>query len=197
MLIIDCVQGTLPYMSVNLLKPSSPDPVIHRLSHDLESLCMILIHIVRFSYGPIGTINGTPNEQTNRISQWHHESDIETLEDNKKMDLKAIAENPERYINGYWAPIVPYIQKLLYLVYPSIATNNMDSTALMHQEFKNVLISARDYCCKIPDFSYNYAAFNVSGSIGRKRPREDPAIQSVNRNTRRHFLSFSESQLEE
>ncbi|KJA22489.1 hypothetical protein HYPSUDRAFT_122095, partial [Hypholoma sublateritium FD-334 SS-4] len=106
--------GTLPYMAVSLLNHKMRQaPLIHRLAHDLESLCMVLIHIVRFSCGPIGTNKGKINRKTYRVSQWHHESDMQALEDYKKMDLKEIAENPELYVNGYWAPIASFIGKLL------------------------------------------------------------------------------------
>lgn len=188
-------------MSVKLLNPEAHEkPIIHRLSHDLESLCMVLIHIVRFSYGPIGTTHGAENSATFRVSQWHQESNVEALEDQKKMDLKAIVEKPERYINGYWAPIIPYIQQLLYLVYPGIITNNMDSTSLTHKAFKDVLIAARDHCSTTPDVSYNYAAYNLSGTSGQKRPRpEDPDdIQAEYPNTRPrplHVIPFTESVL--
>lgn len=178
-LTITHVQGTLPYMAVDLLNPKNLGHVVHRLSHDLESLCMVLIHIVCFSYGPIGTRHAPPMASSHRISQWHHEDELEVLEDNKKLDLKAFAETPELFVNGYWAPIIPFMQQLVNLVYPGITTNNMDSSALTYEAFRAVLVAAYNHCAAVAqetDFVYNYAAFHTSyGSTGlkRRRPAED------------------------
>lgn len=161
-------------MAVNLLNPEIEGAgVVHRLSHDLESLCMVLIHIVRFSYGPIGTIKVALNPPTRRVSQWHHEDDLEVLEDNKKLDLKALVEKPGRFINGYWAPIIPHMQELIKLVYPGIVTNDMDSSALKYEDFRAVLVAACDHCSAVAntDVIYNYAAFNTAfGTTGQKCP---------------------------
>ena len=190
-------------MAVNLLNPKLLEtPVIHRLAHDLESLCMVLIHIVRFLRGPIGTNKGQVNQKTYRVSQWHHESDMHALEDYKKLDLKEIAEHPELYVNSYWEPIAPFISKLIYLVYPGIATNDMYSTSLKHQEFKNLLIAARNHCSTLGEVPYNYCAFNCYGDTGLKRTRPDDSaeMQSEQRNTRRRssrLIQFSESNMDE
>lgn len=190
-------------MSVNLLNPKLLEtPVIHRLAHDLESLCLVLIHIVRFSRGPIGINKGQVNQKTYRVSQWHHESDMQALEDYKKLDLKEIAEHPEVYVNSYWAPIAPFISQLIYLVYPGITTNDMDSTSLKHQEFKDVLIAARNYCSTLKEVPYNYCAFNCHGDTGRKhaRPEDTAEIQLEHRSNRRRssrLVQFTESNMDE
>ena len=157
-------------MAMDLLNPKKRQvPVIHRLAHDLELLCMVLIHIVQFLRGPISTNKGEVNQKTYCVSQWHHESDMQALEDYKKLDLKEIAENLQLYVNGHWAPIAPFISKLLYLVYPGIATNNMDSTSLKHQEFRDVLVAALKHCYTLKEVPYNYCAFNLHGDTGLKR----------------------------
>lgn len=163
---------------------------------------MVLVHIVRFSRGPIGTNKGQINRKTYRVSQWHHESDMQALEDYKKLDLKEIAENPELYVNSYWAPIAPFISQLLYLVYPGITTNDMDSSLLKHQEFKDVLIAARNHCSMLKEVPYNYCAFNCHGETGlkRSRPEDSSEMQSEQRNTRRRssrLIQFTESNLDE
>ncbi len=190
-------------MAVSLLNPKFLDtPVIHHLAHDLESLCMVLIHIVRFSHGPIGTNKGQVNQKTYQVFQWHHKSDIQALEDYKKLDLKEIAENPELYFNSYWAPIVQFISQLIHFVFPGIATNNMDSTSLKHQDFRNVLVAARNHCASLNEIPYNYCTFNCYRETGLKhgRPEDSVEVQSDHPNTRRcssRIIQFTESNIDE
>ncbi|KJA19870.1 hypothetical protein HYPSUDRAFT_143273 [Hypholoma sublateritium FD-334 SS-4] len=91
--------GTLPYMAVALMKPR--DPIAHRMDHDLESVCYVLLHIVRFSLGPVGTrIGGT--RKSHRVAWWHHQRDIKVIKDNKVLDMQKIIKHLERYLSEYW-----------------------------------------------------------------------------------------------
>lgn len=159
----------MPYMAIDLMKPS--EPVEHRLSHDLESLCMVLIHIVRFTCGPAGTSVGAI-KTSHRVSQWHHEENVTFLKDAKKLDLKEIFDNPGDYISDYWAPITPYISSLLNTVYPGLETLDMNSRELDSGAFKSILINARNHCATLSEPAANYAAFNPPAvPSARKRSR--------------------------
>lgn len=158
----------MPYMAVDLMQPSKA--VEHRLSHDLESLCLVLIHIIRFTSGPTGISVGNTIPEPHRVAQWHHEANIAILQDAKKMDLKMISDKPEAFITDYWAPIAPYITKLLNVIYPGLASLDMDSSAVTGEAFKSVLIEARDHCAKLSEMIPNYAAI-TENSLPQKRPR--------------------------
>ncbi|KAF9473244.1 hypothetical protein BDN70DRAFT_789678, partial [Pholiota conissans] len=102
--------GTMPYMAVDLMNPAKP--VAHRLIHDIESICYILLHLVRFTTGPAGTGDGKI-ANSHRVAVWHHEHNTEIIKDLKNGDIVAIIEEPNQYITNYWAPITSHVIKLL------------------------------------------------------------------------------------
>lgn len=146
-------------MAVKLMHPSGP-PVEHRLSHDLESLCMVLLHIVRFMSGPVSASVTKPLFESNRVLQWHAEVNINILRDLKRVDLQEMAKRPEVYITKYWAPIAPYITKLLKTIYPRVVELKLDSSTLTKEAFKSVLVKACDHCVKLSKIIPNYAAIS-------------------------------------
>ena len=86
------MQGTVPYMAVMLMKPRMP--IAHRLDHDLESVCYVLLHLMRFSTGPVGArLGGTRKSRS--VALWHHEESIKSIKDSKVVDLNKIAKHPE------------------------------------------------------------------------------------------------------
>ncbi len=108
-------------MAVTLMKPKKA--IAHRLDHDLESVCYVLLHIVRFSNGPVGTNVGT-TRSSHRVARWHYEKDVQVLKDFKVLDLKKIIKHPERYLSDYWHPIAPYVSKMLQLFPAKLDSEN-------------------------------------------------------------------------
>lgn len=162
-------------MSVDLLYPTlRTGPIIHQLSHDIESLCMILIHIVCFTFGPVGAHLCKPSSlREQRISQWHHEDNLSVLRDLKSMDLKYLCQYPEDFVSEYWAPIAPFLSRLLRVVYPGIKEVEMDSRKFVFEDFRSTLIDALNHLSMIPEAPHKYAAltrYKPSATI-QKRPR--------------------------
>lgn len=164
-------------MAVSLMKPRVP--IAHRLDHDLESVCYVLLHLMRFSSGPVGTrLGGT--RKSRRVSWWHHERSLTVMRDTKVIDLKKIIKHPHRYFSDYWRPVAPYIGQILKL-FPTKATSATEADMnTIYMKFRELLVSARDHCIgTISETPFNYAAFGpgpepaqpTPGSLKRSRPQ--------------------------
>ncbi len=160
-------------MAVALMKPR--DPIAHRMDHDLESVCYVLLHIVRFSLGPVGTrLGGT--RKSHRVAWWHHTRDIKVIKDNKGLDRKKIIKHPERYLSDYWRPVAPYVKKILKL-FPAkkehVSDAKIDS---IYTKFRQHLVDALNHCRTLNETPFPYAAFGPDEPMpadSRKRTRPD------------------------
>ena len=56
-------------MAIDLMRPATP--IAHRLDHDLESVCFVLLHLVRFTNGPASISDGQI-KPSYRVAVWHH-----------------------------------------------------------------------------------------------------------------------------
>lgn len=173
----------MPYMSIDLMNPLQP--VEHRLEHDLESVCLVLLHIARFTCGPAGNPIGEV-KKSYCISQWHHEHVIELMKRDKKVDVFEIRKNPAAFISDYWTPIAPFITKLLDVVYPGSDRFEMTPGRATCKTFREVLVAARNHCKGEPENAPNYAAFLPS----RKRSRTKSLVQD--RGERKHRRPLTE-----
>ena len=160
-------------MAVALMKPR--DPIAHRMDHDLESVCYVLLHIVRFSLGPVGTrIGGT--RKSHRVAWWHHQRDIKVIKDNKVLDMQKIIKHPERYLSEYWRPVAPYIVKILKL-FPAKKEHVSDAKInSIYTKFRQNLVDAISHCQILNETPFPYAAFGPdepTPTESRKRSRPD------------------------
>ena len=149
-------------------------PIVHQLSHDLESLCMILIHIMCFTFGPAGTPSSAKAKRVDnhRIAQWHHEHSLPVLQDLKSVDLHFLYKFPEDYVSEYWAPLAPFLQRLLLVVYPGIQMFELDSRQLVFEDFRSTLVDALKHTSTIPEVPHRYAALSQRRSLAtQKRTR--------------------------
>ncbi|KJA14393.1 hypothetical protein HYPSUDRAFT_208743 [Hypholoma sublateritium FD-334 SS-4] len=171
--------GTIPYMSVDLLYPPPRGGAIaHQLSHDIESLCMILIHIMYFTSGPVGAEVSKPStSREQHVSQWHHEDNFSVLRDLKSVDLKYLAQYPKDFVNEYWVPAAPFLSKLLRIVYPGIKEVDMDSRNLLFQRFRSILIDALQHISTIHEVPHKYAALTQYKPAGA--PQKCPQIETL------------------
>lgn len=159
----------MPYMALSLLT-SIDKPITHRLSHDLESLFPVLLHIVGFWAEP-GVVNNVETTSY-RVSRWHTEPNPKILLENKTNDLCSIFEDPGTFVTGYWRPIVPYLKQLFKVVYPNIENVNIsDTTSLSASAFIAVLSAALDSCNKLNETESGYA--KVPHVALKKRPPPD------------------------
>lgn len=178
-------------MAVNLMKPR--EAIAQRLDHDLESVCYVLLHIVRFTTGPVGTKIGT-SRKSHRVAWWHHERDVKVIKDNKVMDMAKIIKHPERYISEYWRPAVPFIKEMLKL-FPTKGTPSDASMNDCYQKFRNILVRARDFCNGIDEQAFNYAAFNsTEPTESRKRARPHSLEYDLPRSKRQISLAGGQTQ---
>lgn len=151
---------------------------------------MILIHIVCFTRGPVGSpLCEFTKSRAHRISQWHHENDLAVVQDLKAVDLNFLAAFPEDYVNNYWAPFSPFLTKLLHIVYPSMNVTNMDSRMLNFEEFRSTLVEALNHLSKIPEVPHKYAAFGPYKPSGgnQKRTRTESVVPHPNTRQRTRF----------
>ena len=174
-------------MSVQLLHPTPRmGPIVHQLSHDLESLCMILIHIMCFTFGPVGTPTSKGQHVENhRVAQWHHEHSLAVLQDLKSVDLHFLYKHPEDYVSEYWAPIAPFLSKLLLVVYPGIQTFDLDSRKLVFEDFRSTLVDALKYTNTIREEPRKYAALSQRRpTAAQKRTRVENLVSYPNTRAR-------------
>ena len=117
----------VPYMSVELSRYLAGDPDYtdfnHRIDHDVESLLLVFLHIVRFTCGPKGNLDEDifVDDKELNLTQWHHESKIEQVAHHKSVDILRLRSTRTllRLLPAYWKPIAPHIIKLIDIVYPS------------------------------------------------------------------------------
>ena len=133
------MQGTLPYMAVSLMKPR--DPIVHRLDHDLESVCYVLLHLVRFSTGPVGARYGSARKSC-RVALWQHEESIKSIKDSKVTNLIKIISHPQRYLSEYWRPMAPFIAQILKLFPVKSASPTEAKINQKYLQFRNLLVAA-------------------------------------------------------
>jgi len=146
----------VPYMSIELMQP--PQPLEHRLAHDLESVLLVILHIARFTCGPTADPIDEVKSSFN-ISLWHHEPVVELVKRSKVTDIFDMHENPTKFITEYWNPIDHYLIKLINLIYPGIHRCDMATGPATCKLFKEVLVAARDHCEGLQEQTPNYAAF--------------------------------------
>lgn len=160
----------MPYMSLDLSAPTKSAAVKHKLSHDLESLFLVFLHIMRFLSSPRGDIEAdNDGELKHQISRWHHEPSPNILFSDKRADLLDIFINPEGYITEYWRPVAPYLKELFTAVYPDISFIHQDySSPITPSKFISILTGARDHCALLLENKINYA--EILPPPSKKRP---------------------------
>jgi hypothetical protein len=104
----------MPYMAMELMKPSKP--VMHKLRHDLQSVALVFLHIVRFLGGPVGVTVGDIL-RSHCVAQWHHEHNITIMKDQNNGDIRLIRKNPAAHVSQYWHPLATYVAQLLTLAF--------------------------------------------------------------------------------
>lgn len=158
-------------MSLSLSSPTRTAEVQHKLAHDLESLFLVFLHIMRFLSSPRGDIESDRNrEKTHHISRWHHEPSEKIMFSDKKSDLLEIYIDPETYITQYWRPVAPYLKELFEAVYPDLSFihRNYDSP-ITPSTFVSILMKARNHCQDLFETKVNYAEINMAPP-SKKRP---------------------------
>ena len=144
----------MPYISVELTRPKKS--CVRELRHDLESVILVLLHLVRFTCGPPSASVGEV-KVSHRIAQWHHEFDIDVLKDKKQIDILNVHESPAEYLTEYWAPIAPYIRELIEVVYGTgdLLAREVKSQATC-ETFKAVLVRALEHCQTLSETPVSY-----------------------------------------
>lgn len=159
----------MPYIALSLTVPTDTR-VVHRLSHDLESLFLVLLHILGFWAEP-GVTNNVETTSY-RVSRWHTEANPKILLEDKTNDLRSIYEDPDSFVTGYWRPISPYLKKLFKVVYPNIENVHIsDTSSLSAPAFISVLSAALDFCKTLNEKESAYA--KVPHVASKKRPPPD------------------------
>lgn len=145
----------MPYIALSLTVPTDK-PVVHWLLHDLESLFLVLLHILGFWAEP-GVVNNVETTSY-RMSCWHTEANPKILLEDKANDLYSIFEDPDSFVTGYWCPITPYLKQLFKVVYPNIKNVHIsDTTLLSASAFISVLSAALDFCKTLNEKESGYA----------------------------------------
>ncbi len=100
----------MPYIALSLTVPTDTR-VVHRLSHDLESLFLVLLHILGFWAEP-GVTNNVETTSY-RVSRWHTEANPKILLEDKTNDLRSIYEDPGFICDRLLAPHLSISQETL------------------------------------------------------------------------------------
>lgn len=149
-------------MSIELsskMTGSSRAPFEHRIDHDIESLLLVLMHIVRFTPGPVGNpkhdILIQPPEF--RISQWHHETFVAQIPHLKTSDLMRLrdCEDLQAVLPTYWRPIASIIVNLIDIVYPVPILPLRTGTNLF-KAFRQELVNALELCQQLEETPHKY-----------------------------------------
>ena len=178
----------MPYMSIELMQP--PEPVEHRLEHDLESVLLVILHILRFTRGPTANPVDEGKPRCFNIAIWHHEPAVELIKRHKICDITDWRKNPEAFNTNYWKPIAPFLPKLIDIIYPQDVGVTGPATC---RSFNEVLTAARDYCKTLQEVTSNYAAFVTKkrkgsaqdrGKAKQLRPPQKDTVNAPRRSSR-------------
>ena len=156
----------MPYMSIELMLP--PEPVEHRLEHDLKSVVLVILHILRFTWEPTANPVDEGKPCCFKLAIGHHEPAVELIKQHKICDITQWRKNPEAFITNYWKPIAPFLPKLIDIIYPQGVGVTGPATCRL---FNEVLTAARDYCKTLQEVTSNYAAFVTKKRKGSTRDR--------------------------
>jgi hypothetical protein len=162
----------VPYMSIDLMQPSKP--LEHRLEHDLESMLLVILHIVRFTCGPTANPSAEVKQDFN-IAIWHYEHTPHLIKGYKRLDIHNMCIEPERFITNYWNPIASQITMLINLIYPGglhKKQHEMLTGPATCKSFKEILVAARDVCEGLQEQTPNYAGFITKKRKSRAPDRE-------------------------
>lgn len=156
------------------MKPK--EPIIHEIKHDLESVFFVLLHIACFTCGPTGT-STSGVKLFYRVAQWHHATGIDKMKDMKMVDIDHLNTFPLQRITEYWAPIAPYIQELIDVIYSGTPSFRSGNNATF-EAFRGVLVKALDHCRTLKEDPLKYAAFRPLVTA-KKRTRTKSAAQEL------------------
>lgn len=152
----------MPYMSVEIQPDFSRDldsPFQHRVDHDLESLFLVLLHIVRFTSGPAGDPKKDiiSNKLEVRISQWHHEQLEPEIPHTKSSDLLRLrsAKDIKSVLPKYWSPFTANIANLSKIVYPQ-KTIPLRTGVDIFTVFRQELVNFLEACKEIEEVPHSY-----------------------------------------
>ena len=131
----------------------------HRIDHDIESLLLVFLHIVRFTCGPKGDPNREiyVNNKEFNMTQSHHEPVVENIPHLKGYDIIRL-RSPEELallLPVYWHPISEHIIKLIDIVYPHVAVPFKTGLDI-RDAFKKELQSALQTCRQLEDAPHGY-----------------------------------------
>lgn len=170
-------QGTLPYMSIELLQAYSNNTIsdfVHRIDHDLESLFLVFLHIVRFTYGPSATEEDKICSASSQlfISQWHHETLTSNLPFLKRGDIDHILREtmPEKLVVKYWAPVAPFLKRFIDIIYTKGGVLPATSHGIAAR-FRETLVAVLDVCRDLEEKIPNYGACPTK----KRKPRRSRA----------------------
>ncbi|KJA25405.1 hypothetical protein HYPSUDRAFT_134901 [Hypholoma sublateritium FD-334 SS-4] len=168
--------GTVPYMSIELSRYLAGDPEYtefdHRIDHDVESLLLVFLHIVRFTCGPKGNLDQDIfiNDKELNLTQWHHERKIEQIALHKCVDVLRLrsARTLAYLLPAYWKPIAPHIIKLIDIVYP-VPTIPLRTGSNIHGAFRKELEATLRTCQGLEEETHQYGTSMPFQTRAKKR----------------------------
>jgi hypothetical protein len=125
------LQGTLPFIAIELLITGVP----HRVVHDLESLFFVLLFICTHLDGPRKIHNpplyGGKKESTHSspMKAWLTMKDIRSLGFLKNGAMIGFEENVLPHISTYFSPLKPHLIKLWRALHPIVSGPSERGTA--------------------------------------------------------------------
>lgn len=163
-------------MSIKLSRNLAGDPehqdFQHRIDHNIKSLLLVFLHIVRFTCGPKGDPSQEVyiNDKELSIAQWHHKPLIEQIAHLKAMDILRL-RSPQllsQVLPAYWKPIAPNILKLIDIVYPS-PTFPLKTGHNIRDTFRKELEIALQACRALEEDPHEFGTCMPYQTLTKKR----------------------------
>lgn len=131
----------------------------HRIDHDIESLFLVFLHLVRFTSGPIGNPTEDIYENTLeiKITQWHHDpliSNIPHLKTSDILRLRIPGVLPA-ILPKYWLPITANIVNLIDIVYPE-PTIPLKTGNNIYRAFRAEMEKIFELCRTLEETPHNF-----------------------------------------
>lgn len=174
-------------MSIELSRNLAGDPehrdFEHRIDHDIESLLLVFLHIVRFTCGPKGDPEKEiyVNEKELSITQWHHEPLIEQIAHHKSIDLLRLRGSIQfvsQVLPDYWKSIAPNLINLINIVYPS-PTIPLKTGHNIRDAFKKELEVILEVCRSLEEDTHDFGTSMPFQTRAKKRKALTQGSRSI------------------
>lgn len=144
-MLIDNLQGTLPFMSIEaLIKHGTSTNYKHHPGHDLESLLYTILTLCHYTIGAGGQLRESRTETAAiELNSWFTTSNRKELANAKTTTLLAFDTYIKSGLSAYWSDFAPFLQQLVNVTWDSKSRTLLETPNIAtHSAYRDILLKA-------------------------------------------------------